>query len=124
MTPDSNSVGPELLAALLDLVVRLEADGTIASLSGSPELLFGMPASELVGRPMEQLLDPEHVRSFELLRGRVARGEAPAPRELRFRHTAGHEVWLEVALRAMPEHGGVLLGARDVTIRRSGVLAL
>ncbi|HEV8629386.1 MAG TPA: diguanylate cyclase, partial [Thermoanaerobaculia bacterium] len=129
MDPPLGPAGRELLASLLDLVATIEGDGTFAAVSGAVELLFGRDAAALRGRRVADLLDPEDQPAFEHLMARVSRGEDVPTRELRFHHAKGWEVWLEVALRTLPPsaelpRGGLMLGARDVTIRRRGEVAL
>ena len=121
--PRVPEAGP-LEASLLDLLAEVDAEGNLTTVSGEAQLLFGWSAEELCGRPLVKLLLPAERERLEALLERVAQGETPPPKELGFRHRHGWEVWLEVAMRPLSGRPGALLGARDVTIRRRGEIAL
>src|SRR5690349_3271942 len=50
----------QLVASLLDLVVRVGSDGLVLSGSGGCELLLGRVEDQLRGLPLTELVAPEH----------------------------------------------------------------
>ncbi len=113
-----------LLAAAPDAIVVIDERGEIAALNELTETMFGYPAGELVGLPVEVLL-PERLRG-----GHVAHREAYAAdprtrtmgegRELAGRRKDGSEFPVEISLSPLEDRGRHLVISiiRDLSQRR------
>lgn len=102
-----------------DVAVRLGAEGEVRYVSGSVARVLGLPPEVVLGVPLASLVDPDDA---EVIAGAIRRssrvGQAVAI--VRARQSAPGDVWLEVAVRPLPDRGDgsewVVL-ARDVTDR-------
>jgi diguanylate cyclase (GGDEF)-like protein/PAS domain S-box-containing protein len=116
-----------LVEAALDVIHTVAADGTITSLNPAFERLTGWPASEWIGRPLGDLLDPEDVPKTKAALRKILRGDTPEALELRIRTRSGEARAIEAVATPQIRDGRVMgaLGiARDVTERRRADEAL
>jgi diguanylate cyclase (GGDEF)-like protein/PAS domain S-box-containing protein len=100
----------------------LDVDGLWRWVSRSVTEVLGYEPSELMGRPFSDLVHPDDLEdSQEHWAQRLADPDGTPARESRVRHRDGSWRWLKaVGLTAVndPLIGGVLVAARDVTLRR------
>lgn len=103
------------LGTVSDVVVQVEADGTVAWASPVVTDVLGHRPEDLVGADPIVIAHPDEVEELRRLRGRVLMGEEIAPLPLRLRAADGS--WRQVQLRARPiTTGDGVLGA-ILTIR-------
>ena len=114
----------ELLKAVPDAMVWVDADGRIVLVNDQAERLFGYGHDELIGQPVEMLV-PDAVRDVH--RGhRAGYVAAPRPRpmgagmELAGRRRDGTTFPAEISLSAVESEQGILVSAavRDITQQR------
>jgi len=107
-----------LIENSLDLVSILNFDGTIRYASPSHERILGYALDELVG---QNALEFVHADDLSAIREALARADASASMELRFRHKDGNWRVLESVgrnLASVPGVRGVVVNSRDITDRR------
>jgi PAS domain S-box-containing protein len=98
-----------------DLIALLGLDETILYASPSHEHCLGLRPAELVGQKVSSFAHPEDVTAFQAPADLVERRGI-----VRCRHRAGHWVFLEATVSAVPANAGgaaVVVAARDVTER-------
>jgi diguanylate cyclase (GGDEF)-like protein/PAS domain S-box-containing protein len=104
------------------LLVQVE-DGTIQYASPSITRVLGYPPGHMRGTSLDELLHPGDSSALrDRWSGEDTRPEQPSFVEVRARHRDGDWRHLEVSvtdLRDNPSVRGILLGARDVTARRT-----
>jgi PAS domain S-box-containing protein len=112
-----------LLDASPDATIQVTPDGSMVRANRQAERLFGYPAGELVGRPVE-LLMPEAVRAgHPALRARYLADpqfrEMGYSLQVRAVHRGGREIPVEVTLSAIDTEEGPLVSAavRNITDR-------
>lgn len=116
---------PELLALSPDALVVVDQAGTITHLNHEAEVLFGSPAADLSGRPLEMLM-PARFRNWHITR-REAYIAAPHARpmgahlDLLARRLDGTEIPVDISLRPVSVGGQlhVIAAIRDLTARRA-----
>ncbi|MGH2345796.1 MAG: PAS domain S-box protein, partial [Chloroflexota bacterium] len=111
-----------------DLVLLIDAQGTILSASPSYERLLGYVPSALVGRDGLEFLHPDDRPSMgAALARRVKDVEGSQEHETRFLHADGTYRWLAVSgVNKLhdPLVGGIVLTSRDITARKMTEAAL
>lgn len=103
-----------------DLILTLDATGTILSVNDTVVRVTGYPRETLVGRPLTSFADGDAELVLERF-GQVLQGE-PGRFEHRFRRADGSVAWLQVSAASVHDDArseGLLLTARDVTEERS-----
>jgi PAS domain S-box-containing protein len=115
-----------LLRAILDhtndVIMVLEADGTIRFASASAEWLLGVDPEEQIGRSGFDFIHPDDLGDVTAALGRsVAAGPGPLPRKVvRVRHGDGTWRWFELSSYGMlddPVVRGFVVTGREVTGR-------
>ena len=105
-----------------DVLTIVDADHVIRYQSAAAQSVLGRPPTQLVGRPVVELVHPDDVKPFETaLASAAAPPAAPALLDVRFRRADDEWVTTETAiadLSADPGIGGLLLTIRDVTDRK------
>ena len=107
-----------LIENSLDLVSIVNFDGTIRYASPSHERILGYPLDELVGQNALAFIHPDDLAS---VRDALARADATASLECRFRHKDGTWRVLESFgrnLANIPGVSGVVVNSRDITDRK------
>ena len=105
-------VGSDQLSTLLDcareLLVILNADGIVVYASGAATSTLGLPAEELVGRPLTEFLHPdeidemrERIRGLAVVPGRQRKGRC------RLRAKLGEWRWCQATFRTCQSKGAV-----------------
>lgn len=98
-----------------DIVTVLDGQGVITYESGSIQRLLGYSPEEMLGRDAFELIHPDDQPPVAAALARVVPDGPPVAATYRFRHRAGHWVWLESLGAYSPQHGGILVNSRDVT---------
>jgi diguanylate cyclase (GGDEF)-like protein/PAS domain S-box-containing protein len=107
-----------------DVITIMDANSVVLFVSPSVERVLGYTPDELEGRPLLEVLHPDHVaRGREALSsaGRPAPGSPTEPAEYRVRHRDGRWIDVEsVATNLMddPAIGGIIVNTRDVSERK------
>jgi diguanylate cyclase (GGDEF)-like protein/PAS domain S-box-containing protein len=123
-TGDTGVVGRGLLDGLLehvsDAIVTVDAEGTVQSLNKGAERLYGVPASEAVGRGVRTLTRFEGVDDYlSALREALTSGRSWHGVEVQVTTQAGRALLLDTAATAVHDAAGAYAGAilvsRDVT---------
>lgn len=122
---DTEARYAELVQALPDAVLVLEADGRIAQANAAIERILGLPISAFEGHRLGEigLFQPaERLQVYEAL-GRAINGEQVPPVTLAIRHADGSARWIEASARLVTTNGAekrILTIVRDATERRRG----
>ncbi len=127
----SAAAEPKLMASALDAVVGMDARGRISAWNARATEMFGWPASEVIGRPMDDVLLPERYRAAH--RAGLARyletGVANILErriELEALHRSGVEIPVELAVVALRRNGQLEFSGfiRDLSRERAALAAL
>ena len=105
-----------------DVIVVLDAHGTIRLASASAKWLLGLDPDEHVGRSVFDLMHPDDLGdAIGALERSIAAGPGPLPRKvLRVRHGDGTWRWVELSSYSMLEDPlvrGIVVTVREVTNR-------
>ena len=121
----------ELVAHALQAVVTMDDRGIITGWNAQAEELFGWTASEVLGRPMHEVIIPERYRAAHrrgLKRYRIAHtGPILETRtDVNALHRDGHEFEVEISITALADSAGTTFVGfiRDLTERRRMTEAL
>jgi PAS domain S-box-containing protein len=117
-----------LVENAFDIILVLDAGGTITYINPAGEKALGHSADNLVGRKAFDFLLPEDVKTAMTALGeRVAAPRFGAPTEVRVRNAQGSERYFEASgnnLLNDPEIKGIIVIARDITDRKRAEEAL
>lgn len=110
----------EIIATMLDALLLVRPDGSIAEVNQSARDILGYPGRELLGKPAAVLFEP--VAEFEAAFNRVM-NEVPIGRlEFTGRNRSGGLIPLSVSARMLPRKHGVVPGSvwvlRDITMAK------
>jgi PAS domain S-box-containing protein len=115
-----------ILGAALDAVITVDAAGTIRDWNPRAEVVFGWPAGEVVGKPADAVIPPEHRATYRsALAHFLATGDTTGLGkrvELTALHRDGREFPIEVTVTPIRLDEEWLFCAflRDITDRRQG----
>ena len=117
--------GDAWLAAIVesskDAIIGQRVDGIVESWNRGAELLYGYPASEIIGRSIAVLAPPECVQEEASLLGRIENGEAIQYLETVRLRKDGEQVYVSLAISPILNKSGQVIGAshvaRDITAR-------
>lgn len=115
-----------IVATALDAVITMDAAGMICDWNPRAEAVFGWPAAEVVGKPAEAVIPPQHrARYHSALAHFLATGEGPMLGkrvELTALHRDEREFPIEVAVTPIRLGEAWLFCAflRDISDRRQG----
>ncbi|MAL50445.1 MULTISPECIES: ammonium transporter [unclassified Methylophaga] len=108
-----------------DGVITFSSQGIVTSANPGVEIMFGLPAHQLVGQPTDVLLHEQNQQTFsgtspERLFVTLASSQQPGPYEIIARHSQGNPFTLEVTTTASPTEEGVQYSAmlRDISERK------
>lgn len=108
-----------------DGVITFSSQGIVTSANPGAEILFGLPAHQLVGQPTEVLLHAQNKQTFsailpEKLFVTLASSQQPGPYEIIARNSKSEPFTLEVTTTASPTEEGVQYSAmlRDISERK------
>ena len=105
-------------------MVMVDASGRIVLVNAETERVFGYQRSELIGRPVEQLVPEKFSGNHAAFRGGFFANPAPRPmgsgRDLFARRADGSELPVEIGLNPIETESGVMVLASivDITERR------
>ena len=108
---------------MLDMVGQTDAGGIFEYISPSCEKLLGYTPGEMLGRTVFELIHPDDLQRVVEAFMRSRETLQPDAVQYRYRHAAGHYVWLETIGNPLFDQAGTgeLIGAifttRDVTER-------
>ena len=105
-----------------DMIYTLSRHGSITSLNPAFEDLTGWKRDEWLGKPFEDLLDPEGLQHHREIHRQLLAGHQPPLFELTIRQKSGNLIIAEFIVTAQFQKGelhGILGFARDITERRN-----
>jgi two-component system sensor kinase FixL len=118
-----------ILTALIessdDAILAKDLQGTILSWNRGAERIYGYPAAEIVGRPVQVLMRPDAAGELADLLDRVGRGERVEGHEAVRVTKDGRFIDVSLTLTPIRDAGGTVIGAlavaRDVTGRNRDI---
>ena len=109
-----------ILSCLISVVIVVDFKGTVCSVNPKAEAFLGRSSEQLVGRPVERVLET-HPRLLELVLKAMA-DPRNINEELEFTGPDGNRIFMETAVSSMnhdsAETGMILAILRDVTQRK------
>jgi diguanylate cyclase (GGDEF)-like protein/PAS domain S-box-containing protein len=118
--PTASYEATRLLAEGLAAIVVLSEEGRVTFVNPAARAITGYREEELLGRPLWELVHPEHRESVERSKGFRPEGSAPSRHEVKLVNKAGRDVWVELTFSSVRLEGqrvGIMT-ALDVTSRR------
>jgi PAS domain S-box-containing protein len=107
---------------MLDMVSQVDMEGIHVYVSPAHKRVLGYEPQELVGRSILDLLHPEDVERVAGAIQAALQNREPARVEFRYRHAAGHYLWLETVGKLLCDDDGLPVGAvfsgRDIAERK------
>jgi PAS domain S-box-containing protein len=107
---------------LQDMVAQVDSEGVYLYASPSHKSVLGYEPKDLIGKPSLDFIHPDDRDRMIGRFASVAQASVSYEMDVRFRHSAGHYVWLStVATRVLDSDGnmvGVITAARDITSRK------
>ncbi|KAA0598002.1 PAS domain S-box-containing protein [Azospirillum lipoferum] len=104
-----------------DMILEMQADGSVRYLSPSVRDILGHDPAEIVGSAPANLLHPDDLDSAAMAFAGMQPGSPPVTFTHRLRHRDGHYLWVESSMRPTVGSDGdfVVVGVvRDVTERK------
>lgn len=102
-----------------DAIVSKMLNGTILDWNSAAERMYGIPASEMIGRSVYTVVPPEHQEEERGILERVARGEHVAHYETVRLRKDGSRFHISLTLSPIRDGSGLIVGAssiqRDIT---------
>ena len=96
-----------------DAILGTTLDGVVSSFNAGAERLFRIPAADVVGRRVEDLL-PHAARDAESLLARIRDGETLDHVEVRRLRRDGSEIWVSLRVSPVRDHDGRITGASTI----------
>jgi PAS domain S-box-containing protein len=114
------------LAALVDssfdAILSKTLDGTITSWNAAAERMYGYPAAEAIGRPIQLIVPPDRLAELRGMDEQLARGERVLPFETVRLTRDGRRIEVQLTMSPIVDERGSVIGAsgigRDITERR------
>ncbi len=110
-----------------DIIMVVEADGSVSYASPAFETVLGYPAIESIGMLARSIMDPADIERFTNLMGEAPESGAAARAEARLRHHDGSWRWFEVSFTNLfddPSVQGLVANLRDISERKQSDAAL
>lgn len=111
-----------IIESALDAVVQMNADGLITGWNPQAERIFGWSRTEVLGRPMHDVIIPPEFRDAHVrgLKHFLAVGQGPVLNkriQISGRHRVGHDIPIELTISANMHRGTYEFSAfiRDIT---------
>lgn len=105
-----------------DAIIGKTLAGVITSWNPGAEKIFGYPAAEAIGQPMQMLFPPERVHEEEIILERIGRGESVRHFETVRVRRDGQRLDVSVTISPITDYEGKIIGAstcaRDITERK------
>lgn len=116
----------KLLASIVnsseDAIIGENIDGTITSWSPGAEKMYGYKAEEMIGGNIRLIIPADHMKEFDEITKRIARGESISDYETIRVKRDGEIIEISQAISPMKNELGVVQGisviARDITHRK------
>ena len=109
---------PNILATMMDVFYRTDAEGKVMMVTPSIQELLGYTADELLGTPITHLYENPEQRA-ELLQGMQDNGGRYKGFEAALRHKDGSRVWVSTNIQFFYDDNGDIAGVegivRDIT---------
>ncbi|MBI5945878.1 MAG: PAS domain S-box protein [Chloroflexi bacterium] len=106
---------------MLDMVSQVDTGGIFRYVSPSHKTVLGYLPEDLLGRELLGYIHPEDLERALAARKELTSGKLPELVKFRFRHAAGHYLWLETTINPLlderGQRGGAIFGGRDITKR-------
>ncbi len=96
-----------------DAILGTTLDGVVSSFNAGAERLFRIPAADVIGRRVEDLL-PHAAREAESLLARIRDGETLEHVEVRRLRRDGSEIWVSLRVSPVRDHDGRVTGASTI----------
>ncbi len=114
---------------MVDNVCQIDEKGRLIYASPSIKRIFGFDATEILGRPVQELVHPEDMESvLKCVCAAVESNTATTVVEYRHRHAAGTYLWAESLGHMFYDEAGKFTGAiyvtRDITKRKRAEFSL
>lgn len=114
---------------ITDVIARVTADGYYRYVSPSSKTVLGYEPQEVVGKSILDFIHTDDVPIVQKRRQASLEAETAVPLTYRFRHKAGHYLWLEVVRELIRSEDGsgaleYIASARNVTARQEAEEAL
>ena len=111
-----------------DAIIGKTLDGVITSWNDGAERVFGFPAAEAIGRPIDIIIPPDLAGEERDIVSCIARGESVEHFETTRLHKSGTTIDISVSVSPIFDAGGKIVGAakiaRDITARKRSQIAL
>lgn len=111
-----------LIKNVSDMILVLDADGTIRYQSPSVEAITGFKMQNIKGRPVFDYIHPDDLAMAERTFSTHLKQPGPVPAlELRIKGRQGHWIFVEALANNLlddPAISGIVINARDITARR------
>ncbi len=105
-----------------DMIVQIDARGIRQYVSQSVKPVLGYEPSELVGKPVFDLIHPDDMPMVMNVLSRGVKGPMHGILETRHLHADGHYIWLETTGNTIEDEGGDIVGgivvSRNVDARK------
>jgi PAS domain S-box-containing protein len=116
------SIPPAPIAASADdAVMALSLDGTITLWNHGAEIIYGYQAAEILGKPSNLLIHPDHPHEMDAIIKRMRSGERVDRFETVQIRKDGKRILIAISASSILDGSGTLAGitiiARDITIR-------
>jgi PAS domain S-box-containing protein len=120
------------LAAIVDFssdaILSKKLDGTITSWNAAAEQMYGYPAAEVIGRPIELLVPEDRREELRAMDERLARGERVPLLETKRLTRDGRLIDVALTMSPIIDQTGAVVGAsgigHDISARRRAERAL
>jgi PAS domain S-box-containing protein len=108
---------------MVDIISRIDAQHRVVYASPSAERVFGHALRDLLGHPLYEFVHPEDASRLYHQMLMAVELHVPSLRpEYRYRHAAGHYLWVESEVRLLYDEQGefasAVFGSRDVSVRK------
>src|SRR5262252_4041404 len=111
-----------IVSSAYDAIVSKDLDGIVTSWNKAAESLFGYTAEEMIGKPIEVLIPPDHPDEEPQILERIRRGERIEHYETRRRRKDGRIIDVSITISPIRDSIGRIIGAskiaRDITERK------
>src|SRR2546430_1349478 len=123
--PQSTEARTALLASIVDFsddaIVAKTSEGTITSWNRGAEQIYGYSSSEIIGKPMSMLIQPDRPDEMEGILARIRDGERVEHYETVRLRKDGKPIAISLTVSPIYDSDGKLVGvssiARDITER-------
>jgi PAS domain S-box-containing protein len=118
---DGQAQAASIIASSHDAIVGVTRDGVITSCNPAAAALYGSSAGDVIGRPAEQYIVPEHQDNEASLLRRIVAGEEVAPyRTVRVSHD-GSLVSVSASISPILDQAGEIVGAATAMRKVTGL---